>query len=97
MKAASFTNLAARKSCNTAICRDPVAASGEVLVDVHAASVNAADWKFRDGQYHARPMLNSGHSGPGFFRRYQRRRDGVTDLKCGDAVFRRPRGGREGT
>ena len=26
---------------------DPVAALGEVVVDIHAASVNAADWKVR--------------------------------------------------
>jgi NADPH:quinone reductase-like Zn-dependent oxidoreductase len=32
---------------------DPVPAAGEVLVDVHAASVNAADWKMRAGQYGA--------------------------------------------
>ena len=30
---------------------DPVAGPGEVVVDVAAASVNAADWKFRSGQY----------------------------------------------
>ena len=28
---------------------DPVAAPGEVVVDVHAASVNGADWKVRAG------------------------------------------------
>jgi len=26
---------------------DPVPAAGEVLVDIHAASINAADWKMR--------------------------------------------------
>ena len=30
---------------------DPVAAPGEVVIDVVAASVNAADWKARAGQY----------------------------------------------
>ena len=30
---------------------DPVPAPGEVVIDVHAASVNAADWKVRTGQY----------------------------------------------
>ena len=30
---------------------DPVAAPGDVVIDVVAASVNAADWKFRAGQY----------------------------------------------
>lgn len=32
---------------------DPVAGSGEVVVDVHAASVNGADWKVRAGSYSA--------------------------------------------
>src|SRR5687767_1079014 len=32
---------------------DPVPGAGEVLVDIHAASVNAADWKMRAGQYGA--------------------------------------------
>ena len=30
---------------------DPVAGPGEVVVDIHAASVNAADWKARSGDY----------------------------------------------
>ena len=30
---------------------DPVAAPGEVVIDVVAASVNGADWKVRVGQY----------------------------------------------
>lgn len=30
---------------------DPVAGTGEVVVDVHAASVNGADWKVRVGDY----------------------------------------------
>ena len=30
---------------------DPVPAPGEVLVDIHAASINAADWKMRAGTY----------------------------------------------
>ena len=29
---------------------DPSPAAGEVLVDIHAASINAADWKMRAGQ-----------------------------------------------
>ena len=32
---------------------DPVPGPGEVLVGIHAASVNAADWKMRAGQYGA--------------------------------------------
>src|ERR1051325_4569832 len=32
---------------------DPSPRAGEVLVEIHAASVNAADWKMRGGQYGA--------------------------------------------
>ena len=32
---------------------DPVPAAGEALIRIHAASVNAADWKMRAGQYGA--------------------------------------------
>ena len=28
---------------------DPAAGAGEIVVDIHAASVNPADWKVRDG------------------------------------------------
>jgi len=33
---------------------DPVPAAGEVLVEIRAASVNAADWKMRRGEYGAK-------------------------------------------
>ena len=32
---------------------DPVAGSGEIVVDIVAATVNGADWKVRDGGYGA--------------------------------------------
>jgi NADPH:quinone reductase-like Zn-dependent oxidoreductase len=65
---------------------DPVAGPGEVVVDVHAASVNAADWKVRRGSYGSTLQFPyilgrdfSGHVaalGPG-----------VADFAVGDAVF----------
>ena len=30
---------------------DPIAGPGEVVVDIHAASINAADWKVRADEY----------------------------------------------
>ena len=30
---------------------DPTAGPGEIIVDIHAASVNGADWKVRAGSY----------------------------------------------
>jgi NADPH:quinone reductase-like Zn-dependent oxidoreductase len=62
---------------------DPAPRAGEVLVEIHAASVNAADWKMRAGNYGAavdfphvpgRDFSGVIVSGGGFF-------------KPGDAVF----------
>jgi NADPH:quinone reductase-like Zn-dependent oxidoreductase len=75
---------------------DPVAAPGEVVVDVVAASVNAADWKFRAGQYgrHAQikfPQI-PGRDFSGIVSA-----SGGADLALGDAVFGVLDAGREGT
>lgn len=77
---------------------DPVAAPDEVIVDVHAASVNAADWKFRAGEYarHAQvkfPQI----PGRDFSGVIGSAGAAVTDLKVGDAVFGVLEPGREGT
>ncbi|MFZ1922626.1 MAG: NADP-dependent oxidoreductase [Xanthobacteraceae bacterium] len=76
---------------------DPVAGAGEVVVDVVAASVNAADWKFRAGQY-------GRHSEVKFPQIPGRDFSGVVgaagsgaDLNIGDAVFGVLDVGREGT
>jgi NADPH:quinone reductase-like Zn-dependent oxidoreductase len=76
---------------------DPVAAAGEVVVDVHAATVNAADWKFRAGDYarHANvkfPQI----PGRDFSGVVSAVGDGA-DLKIGDAVFGVIAAGKEGT
>ena len=77
---------------------DPVAGPGEIVVDLAAASVNAADWKFRAGQY-------ARHSGakfpliPGrdFSGSVGALGAGVVDLKVSDAVFGVLDIGKEGT
>jgi NADPH:quinone reductase-like Zn-dependent oxidoreductase len=76
---------------------DPVPAAGEVVVDVHAATVNAADWKFRAGEYarHANvkfPQI----PGRDFSGVVGALGDGA-DLKVGDAVFGVLGAGKEGT
>src|SRR3954470_5724263 len=64
---------------------DPVAAPGEVVIDVVAASVNGADWKVRVGQ-HKEPkfpfVLGRDFSGV-----ISAVGEGVADLAVGDAVF----------
>jgi len=77
---------------------DPTAAPDEVIVDVHAASVNAADWKFRGGEYarHAEvkfPQI----PGRDFSGVIASVGASVGDLKSGDAVFGVLEAGREGT
>jgi NADPH:quinone reductase-like Zn-dependent oxidoreductase len=76
---------------------DPIAGPGEVVVDVHAATVNAADWKFRGGEY-------GRHSNVKFPQIPGRDFSGVVsavgdgaDLKVGDAVFGVLGAGKEGT
>ena len=65
---------------------DPVARADEVIVDVHAASVNAADWKVRSGTYGAdlRFPYVLGRDFSGIVNSAGRE---VTDLAVGDAVF----------
>jgi NADPH:quinone reductase-like Zn-dependent oxidoreductase len=62
---------------------DPVPAAGEVLVQIHAASVNAADWKMRAGQYGAAVSFPHvpGRDFSGIVLQ------GAGDFKPGDAVF----------
>jgi len=65
---------------------DPVAAEGQVVVDIHAASVNGADWKTRSG-YNA-PTQHFPHiPGRDFSGIVSAVGRGVTEFKVGDAVF----------
>src|SRR5450432_331494 len=65
---------------------DPVAASGEVVVDIVAASVNGADWKVREGksgQLSKFPYI----LGRDFSGVVSAVGEGVKDLRIGDEVF----------
>jgi len=65
---------------------DPVAAAGEVVVDIVAASVNGADWKVREGksgQLSRFPYI----LGRDFSGVVSAAGAGVTDLRVGDEVF----------
>jgi len=64
---------------------DPVPAAGEVLVDIHAASVNAADWKMRSGQY---ANVGLPHvPGRDFSGVVSALGEGARDFQVGDEVF----------
>jgi NADPH:quinone reductase-like Zn-dependent oxidoreductase len=66
---------------------DPTAALGEIVVDIHAASVNAADYKVRRGGGAYGNIRFPHILGRDFSGVVSAVGDGVTDLVVGDAVF----------
>jgi len=86
MKAAFFMQHGGPEVLQYGEVPDPVAGPGEVLVDIHAASVNAADWKVRAGGYgtvaHFPYVLGRDFSGV-----VAALGTGVSDFKVGDPVF----------
>jgi len=86
MKAVLLTEHGGPEKLRYGDAPDPVAGPGEVVVDVHAASVNAADYKVRLGSYDSKlkfPYI----LGRDFSGVVSARGAGVTDLAVGDAVF----------
>ena len=74
---------------------DPVAASGQVVVDITAASVNGADWKVREGksgQLSKFPYI----LGRDFSGVVSAVGTGVSELRVGDEVFAVCDAGQEG-
>src|SRR5262245_16208491 len=75
---------------------EPLAGTGEVVVDVHAASVNGADIKVLEGSY--APITKFPYVlGRDFSGVVSALGAGVSDFKLGDAVFGVLAGGRDGT
>lgn len=73
---------------------DPAAGPGEVVIDIAAASVNAADWKVRLGDYkHTKFPLIPGRDFSGVVSAVG---EGIEDLAVGDAVFGVCAAGQEG-
>src|SRR3954471_12205023 len=86
MKAAYFMKNGGPEVMEFGDMPDPVAAPGQVIVDVHAASVNAADWKTRSGLN--KPTASFPYiPGRDFSGIVAALGDGVTDFEVGDAVF----------
>ena len=74
---------------------DPVAGPGEIVVDIHAASVNGADWKVRSSQ-HGSVAAFPYVLGRDFAGVVSAVGDGVVDFQIGDAVFAVCQAGQEG-
>jgi len=86
MKACFFRSYGGPEVLEYGDLPDPVAAAGEVLVDIHAASINAADWKMRSGQYSA--GIDLPHiPGRDFSGVVAALGEGAHDFKHGDPVF----------
>jgi NADPH:quinone reductase-like Zn-dependent oxidoreductase len=66
---------------------DPVARPGEIVVDIHAASVNAADYKVRLGSGRYSDLTFPHILGRDFSGVVAALGPGVSDFKVGDAVF----------
>jgi NADPH:quinone reductase-like Zn-dependent oxidoreductase len=86
MRAVLLTNHGGPEMLRYGEAPDPTAGPGEVVVDVHAASVNAADYKVRLGS--GRPALKFPYIlGRDFSGVVSAVGPGVTDLAVGDPVF----------
>src|SRR3982075_3182892 len=74
---------------------DPVASPGEIVIDIAATSVNAADWKVRLGEYqHTNFPLVPGRDFSGTVSAVG---EGIKDIALGDTVFGVCEAGQEGT
>jgi len=86
MKATFFRRFGGPEVLTYGELPDPIPVAGEVVVEVHAASVNAADWKMRGGEYGSRvgfPHI----PGRDFSGVVAALGDGAGDFRVGDAVF----------
>ena len=95
MKAAYFMEHGGPEVMRYGDVPDPVAGPGQLLIDVHAASVNGADWKVRAGRSAA--IANVPYvPGRDFSGVVGALGDGVEEFGIGDAVFGVCDAGQEG-
>ena len=66
---------------------DPTANPDEVVVDIHAASVNAADWKVRSDEYGGADLSFPYVLGRDFSGVVRTVGEGVDEFSAGDPVF----------
>jgi NADPH:quinone reductase-like Zn-dependent oxidoreductase len=96
MKAVLLTGHGGPEMLRYADAPDPVAGAGKVVVDIHAASVNAADYKVRLGKGRNDDIRFPHILGRDFSGVVSALGAGVTDLVVGDSVFGVTERGEEG-
>src|SRR3972149_4905156 len=87
MKAVLLTNRGGPEMLRYGEAADPVAGPGEVVVDIHAASVNGADYKVRHGKGRYKLDKFPHVLGRDFSGVVSALGAGVSEFKIGDAVF----------
>ena len=87
MKAVHLTNHGGPEMLRYGEAADPVAGPGEVVVDIHAASVNGADYKVRHGKGRYKLDKFPHILGRDFSGTVGAMGAGVSEFKVGDAVF----------
>ena len=88
MKAMQFAQFGGPEVLRLADVPRPTAGAGEVVVDIHAAGVNPADWKGRAGLNENAKNITFPHiPGRDFSGVIAGVGAGVSDFKVGDAVF----------
>jgi len=96
MKAAYFEEHGGTEVIKLGELPDPVAKGEEIVIDIHAASVNGADWKVREGAYKEVPyfpyILGRDFSGT-----VCEVGEDITEFVTGDEVFGVCEVGQEGT
>ena len=96
MKAAYFEEHGGTEVIKLGELPDPVAKGEEIVIDIHAASVNGADWKVREGAYKKVPyfpyILGRDFSGT-----VCEVGEDITEFVTGDEVFGVCEVGQEGT
>lgn len=98
MKAAYISGYGPQQKMTLGEIPKPTAADTEILVEIHAASINPIDFKIRDGKLkflrkYSFPLI-LGHDLSGVVKEVGKN---VTRFKVGDAIYSRPRNGRVGT
>ena len=95
MKAAYIDKFGGPEVLKVGDLPDPAAGAGQIVVDVAAASINAADYKVRAGEYKQAnfPLI----LGRDFSGTVSALGSGVTDLRVGEEVFGVLETGRDGT